>query len=360
MHVLAPNNIIWVVLLALAVGACTIPVQKRHFEYTDTSQKEVDVKVWPPAGAMARYSYVGELTGEDNLKVTGRTTRRGMHKLFAGLVGLDAAEPDKLDLQRPLAGVIDSHNRIYVTDAGRQAVFVFDQDKGTLTVWDHASANTRFQSPVGIALGKDNELLVTDSVLGEVIRLAYDGAPIGSFGRNILKRPTGLARDPHGGLIYVSDSADHDVKVFNDAGALVQVIGYRGTRLGEFNSPTYLAFNNNRLYVSDTLNARIQVLTTMGDAVQEFGQRGLYVGNLTRPKGIAVDSSGNVYVVESYYDHLLVFNTKGRLLLPIGGAGKAAGQFFQPAGVWVDSQDRVYVADMLNGRIAVFQYLGEN
>ena len=71
------------------------------------------------------------------------------------------------------------------------------------------------------------------------------------------------------------------------------------------------------------------------------------------------DPRCSVEDVESYYDHLLVFDRDGRFLLPIGGAGHGPGQFFLPSGVWAGRGGRVYVADMFNGRVSVFQFLGE-
>jgi DNA-binding beta-propeller fold protein YncE len=70
-----------------------------------------------------------------------------------------------------------------------------------------------------------------------------------------------------------------------------------------------------------------------------------------------VDSDGNIYVVESYYDHLLVFNRAGTFLMAIGGLGRETGKFYLPAGTWVDGRNRVFVADMFNGRVVIFQYL---
>jgi DNA-binding beta-propeller fold protein YncE len=81
------------------------------------------------------------------------------------------------------------------------------------------------------------------------------------------------------------------------------------------------------------------------------------VGNLIRPKGVATDSDGNIYVIESYADYLLVYNAKGDFLLPIGGTGAEIGQFYLPSGVWSDADDRIYIADMFNGRIVILQYL---
>ena len=79
---------------------------------------------------------------------------------------------------------------------------------------------------------------------------------------------------------------------------------------------------------------------------------------MVRPKGVAVDSDGNIYVVESYHDHLLIYDSEGRFLLPIGGNGTNIGQFFLPAGAWSDSDDRIFVADMFNGRVVIFQFVG--
>jgi len=272
--------------------------------------------------------------------------------------GLGAPQRNRQTLIRPQAGTVDTDGRIYVTDIGRKAVFVFDESRGELEVWDRAGDFEQFRSPVGITLVDNGEILVADSELAEIVRLAHDGKPLGSFGAGILGRPVGLASDRDSGRVYVADTAEHDIKVFDKSGHFIDVIGKPGEGPGEFNAPTHLAVVGGALYVSDTLNARVQVLTLSGDPVASIGQRGLFVGNLTRPKGVSADSDGNVYVVESYYDHLLVFNDAGRFLLPIGGSGSAIGKFFLPAGIWIDSRGRVFVADMFNGRIMIFQYLG--
>ena len=99
---------------------------------------------------------------------------------------------------------------------------------------------------------------------------------------------------------------------------------------------------------------------TEGKRVSGFGERGLYVGNLTRPKGVAVDdATGIVYVIESYFAHLLTYSEKGEFLLGINGSGLPGGEFLLPSGVWTDHQGRLFVADMFNGRVVVFQFLGD-
>lgn len=341
-------------LLILLSGCATGP---KVLDFDKTGLKEP--LMFPKGAEIPRYLYLGDLTGENNFKQQGGETRNTARSVFYWLVGLVGGAIRADELQRPQAGYTDESGRVYVTDVSRQAVLVFDSPLGELKVWEMAEPHTRFNSPVGIAPGPQNTVLVADAGLGLVVRLGQDGQPQASFGRGLLKRPTGIARDAKRGLTYVADTHAHDIKVFDDRGEMVETIGSHGDGSGQFNFPTHLAYHDDRLYITDTLNARIQIYSRDQQLEQTFGKRGMYVGNLVRPKGVAVDDEGNIYIVESLYDTLLIYNPEGQLLLAIGGTGKEAGRFFLPAGVWTDSRNRIYVADMFNGRVSVFQFLGE-
>jgi DNA-binding beta-propeller fold protein YncE len=316
-------------------------------------------QVWPPAPEVARYAYAGELTGEDNFQTADGGPRLRTSKVLAFILGLGLDEEKPLVLQRPQSGTTDPSGRVYVTDVSHQAVFVFDPRSGQLDLWTFARPGQRFEAPIGIAIAGDGTVLVTDAELGAVFRFDREGRPLGHFGDDVLVRPTGIARDPARGLIYVADTRSNDVKTFDEAGRLVGVVGRSGESQGELNAPTHIAFAGGRLYVTDTLNSRVQVFDSDGTPVVVLGKRGLFLGDLARPKGVSVDSSGNIYVVEGYFDHLLVYDRNGRFLLPIGGTGSGPGRFYLPTGVWTDARDRIYVADMFNGRISIFQYLGD-
>ena len=77
-----------------------------------------------------------------------------------------------------------------------------------------------------------------------------------------------------------------------------------------------------------------------------------------RPKGIGVDSEGDLYVVDAMWGVVQVFNRKGELLYYFGQRGTAAGQFQLPSGLFIDHNDRVYVVDSINRRVQVFHYYG--
>jgi DNA-binding beta-propeller fold protein YncE len=345
---------------ALLLAACASqPVQGR-LEFGVESAPEGTRLLWPSPPEIPRYAYAGVLTGEDNFKVDDES-RSGAAKVLRWLAGIDGRERDPVVLQRPVSGITDEQGRIYVTDASRQGVFVFDERAGRLDVWDRAQGVRNFVSPVGVALGANGDVLVSDAELGFVVRLGADGTPLGTIGEGQLRRPTGIARDPKTGRLFVADTQSHDIKVFDDRGVLLQTFGGRGEEAGRLNYPTHISLSLGELYVTDSINARIQVFgASTGEHLRTLGSRGLYVGNLVRPKGVAVDAERNVYVVESYYDNLLVYGANGEFLMPLGGTGSSTGRFFLPAGVWTDTRNRIFVADMFNGRVVVFSFLGGN
>lgn len=351
-----PHRLFWIVVaLTMMISGCA--ETRMVMGYTNITL-EAEPKLWPAPPDEPRYRYVGELTGENNFSPENWANRSTASKVFDWLVGLTGKNSTPVVLQRPQTGMVDASGRVYVTDIGRGGVYVFDNVAGRLEVWDKSGEDERFVAPIGIAQGKNGEILVADAELHTVIRLDQNGVPVGEFGKSELKRPTGLARDAANGLIFVADTYAHDIKVFGDDGNLQKVIGQRGEGDAQLNFPTHLTFKSGKLYVTDTLNSRVLVFDKDGNMFTKFGRRGLFVGDMVRPKGNAVDSGGNIYVVESMHDRLLIYNSEGRTLLAIGGNGSSVGEFYLPAGVWIDSHDQIYVADMFNGRITVLQLMG--
>lgn len=343
-----------VVALALLVTACAPE------RVTPVLLPPVNAKVWPSLPDQPRFAYAGTLLGEKDFIAKkpdeGRSTGEIVFQILTGLI---FGESDYKELLRPVSGVVDAKGRVLVVDAARPGVVVFDLPGKDFDIWQRAADEESFIAPVGIAEDGAGGFLVTDSELKRVFHLDGKGNPLPGFGGKVLNRPTGIARDPRSGNVYVSDTSTHRIVIFSPAGEVVDVIGGRGSAPGTFNYPTHLAIARDQLYVADTLNFRVQVFDLDGDGKLSIGQLGMNVGNLTRPKGVAVGRDGRVYVVESYFDHLLVYDTQGRFLLPIGGSGSGPGEFYLPAGVWTDKTGRVFVADMFNGRVSVFQELTE-
>lgn len=347
------RRLLGIVALAVALAGCA-----EKPRVAPKLEPLVGAAFWPLPPDQPRYAYAGTLTGENDFRPKGdevqKTTGQRIVEVITGFIFGDAIP---VELQRPVSGMTDAQGRVYVADAGQQAVMVFDMQAKRLRRWAFAADDADFLSPVAVVPDGAGGIYVTDSLLGAIVHLDRDGKPLGMIGKEFLQRPTGLARDVATGLLYVTDTQRHQVLVVSPEGELLDTIGHRGNGVGEFNFPTHLTIAGDDLYVADSLNFRIQVFTLKGDGKLTFGRVGLNVGDMARPKGVGVGGDGRIYVVESYYDHLLIFNPLGELLLAIGGTGLGEGQFYLPSGVWTDGRGRVYVADMFNGRVAVFQEL---
>jgi sugar lactone lactonase YvrE len=356
-------------LVSLLTGCAGGNAIRGQLTYDLRPEAQRTVAFWPPNTDVPRYRYIGELIGEPNFVDVGGEGRNPVIGALRWWAGVDEIDNPRL-LRRPQHGTVGADGRIYVVDTGRNALFVFDprapkeeesdRGAGQLLTWEFADQRTRFQGPVAVSAVWGGDLAVSDAALGFVARLDRTGAPVGQIGMRHLRRPTGLAFDASRGLLFVADTAAHDIKVYDEAGQLVNTVGSPGDRAGEFNAPTQLAFAAGFLYVSDTLNSRVQVFDADGRYLRHFGERGLRIGNLSRPKGVAIGEGGIVYVVESYFNHLLAYTEDNQLLLGINGSGLKDGTFLLPAGVWTDNQGRVFVADMFNARIVVFQFLGHD
>ena len=81
-------------------------------------------------------------------------------------------------------------------------------------------------------------------------------------------------------------------------------------------------------------------------------------GQFGNPNGIALDSSGNVYVADAGNDRIQKFNSNGAFVTTWGSSRTANGQFISPNGIAVDSSGNVYVAEFSNNRIQKFNSNG--
>ena len=180
-----------------------------------------------------------------------------------------------------------------------------------------------------------------------------------------LVRPIDIALDEARGRLYVADGArqhspEHFVRVLDLEGNDLFRIGLgRGNEPGELLFPTYLAVApDGRLFVSDTMNARISVFDPDGAFVRTIGARGDGWGLFDKPKGVAFDSFGNLYVVDSSWSIVQIFGPQDDALLYFGGRGSHAGLLRNPTAIAIaraSGENRIFVADYLNRRLSIYR-----
>jgi sugar lactone lactonase YvrE len=187
-------------------------------------------------------------------------------------------------------------------------------------------------------------------------------ATLSKIGKQTIVNPTGLALDQPRNRLLIVDSQGHRVLVA-DLTHLGQgtSFGKNGSDDNEFFYPSYVAVDKQgRIYVTDTMNFCVKIFDKNFKFLRKIGEHGTDVGMFDRAKGIALDSEGNLYVTDMSFSNFQIFNQKGQLLLFVGGFGTQPGAFRMPSGIYIDKNDRIYVSDQINKRIQIFQFLGDN
>ncbi|BAU29593.1 DNA-binding beta-propeller fold protein YncE [Aneurinibacillus soli] len=93
--------------------------------------------------------------------------------------------------------------------------------------------------------------------------------------------------------------------------------------------------------------------------IQTWGAGGNGEGKFNLPTGVATDSSGNVYIVDTGNNRIQKFSENGIFLSQWGSYGTDSKQFDGPSFIAIDSLDNVYVADQNNNRIQKLSKEGE-
>jgi DNA-binding beta-propeller fold protein YncE len=279
------------------------------------------------------------------------------------LVDIVAGVPDYRSLLRPYSIVEDSRGRILVSDPGAAGIHVFDFPQRKYKFIQRLDRDPSMLTPQCIAVDAQDNIYVTDSQAGVIFVFAPSGKflrAIGSLkgGEGYFKRPTGIAVDSAAQRIYVTDTLRDRVYILDMQGNVVQMFGRPGQGAGEFNHPTELRLQGPNLMAVDAMNFRVQVFDRSGAFQYAVGKVGDSPGAMFRPKAAAVDSEGDLYVVDGLWGIVQVFNEQGELLYYFGAPGTHAGQFQLPTGLFIDRNDRVYVVDSFNRRIQQFQYAG--
>ena len=174
--------------------------------------------------------------------------------------------------------------------------------------------------------------------------------------------PSGIAVGPSGDIYATDGFPDRTntmVQRFNSSGVFQNAWGTQGGGNGQFQSPGGVAVDSaGDVYVIDSGNHRVQKFNSTGTFITKWGSNGSGDGQFGTPQGITVDSSDNIYVADTGNNRIQKFSSTGTFLMKFGSAGTADGQFNGPQGVSVDPTGTIFVADTGNNRIQTFSSTG--
>jgi hypothetical protein len=281
-----------------------------------------------------------------------------------------------------VAGVaVDSQDHVYVFNRGEHPVIVFDKEGKFLNAWGEGV----FASPHGIFIDKDDQLHLTDDadhtvrvfdtagtmkmMLGEPGVAAETGYKIGAspvlFGGKPFNRVTNVAKGGNGDMYITDGYGNSRVHRFSADGKLITSWGQPGSGPGEFNLPHGVAVDSSgRVYIADRENSRIQIFTANGVFLKSWDW-------VSRPNDIFIDDQDFIHIAElawgkpiHYHIHdkamrhapaghdpiarVTVCDPDGTVVSRIGGPDPILpGNFIAPHGLWCDSRGDLYVGEVI-------------
>jgi serine/threonine protein kinase, bacterial len=348
---------------------------------------------WSPTAPMATSTPAGPIntptfTATPTPSVPWVSTLAG-----SGSIGTTNGTGTAASFDNPYGLAVDPFGNIYVADYYNNKIRVISPSgvvtilagSGTAGSSNGTGAGASFNGPFGIAIDTLGNLYVTD-FNNNLIRKVTPGGVVSTFAGSGTQGyvnatgtgasfydPTGIGVDASNN-VYVCDSANEVIREITPGGVVSTFAGVTGFggfvngagTIAQFNWPDgVVADSSGNLYVSDQFNNMVRKITpgavvstlagsgTAGSANGTGGAASFYW-----PCGIAIDSSGNLYMTDEFNNSVREITQAGVVttLAGTGSKGSTNGlatvaSFNEPGGIAVDSSGDVYVGDTFNNLI---------
>jgi len=321
----------------------------------------------PPTSASLMYPTSITFDSEGNLLLTDDGNNRlrkidASQNIVTTITGSDNADFSGDDdnaifgtLNTPRGVAIDTSNNIYIADAGNSRIRMINSSTGIISTvsgngtfsfsGDGGLANeASLNSPQDIVFDKNNNLFIADLLNNRIRKI--DAA-------------TGI----------ISTVAGNGIKGFAGDGELAV--------LANLNGPQHIALDKfNNLYITDLFNQRIRMVdaatgiisTVAGNGNSGYsGDGGLAISaSLNTPRGIALDSLGNLYIADFGNKRVRLVNSSTGVISTIAGNGSgnysgdgsvATASSINPIDIALSKYGNIFIADFNNQRIRVSNWI---
>jgi len=228
-----------------------------------------------------------------------------------------------------------------------------------------AGSGYGLQKPYGVVV-HEGRVYVSDTVQRVVLVFDVPGKDfkvIGQEGVGQLVKPIGLAIDRNTGTLYVADNSAKRVAVYDKDGQYLRAIG--GAEYFRRPSGVAVSPDGSKLYVVDTGGVdsqehRMYIFDSFsGEHLKTVGERGTENGQFNLPLQATAAPDGTVYVVDGGNFRIQGFTPDGSYKSTFGAIGRRSGQFSRPKGVASDNEGNVYVVDAAFGNFQIFNPQGQ-
>ncbi len=246
---------------------------------------------------------------------------------------------------------INASGHVYITDTGNNRVQVFTQTGQYLFQWGTAgTGDGQFYSPRGIAINGSGHVYVTDAA-SRVQVFTQNGQYLYQWLANLScnnQNPLRRIAINGSGNVYVWGMLTSTIQVFTQTGQRLFNWGFSQWNNDscamsiQFDAP-FVINSTGHVYVSSR-NGQIMVYTQTGQFLFSWEYEHETINFfLDSSRGIAIDTSGQIYVTDKVYTRLLVFSQSGSFL-NILWQGDAC-EFYRPAAITINATGSILILD---------------
>ncbi len=354
------------------------------------------------------------IVDRNNHRIRKVTASTGIISTVAGngiaAFGGDGSASTLANINFPRGVAVDGTGNIYITDQGNLRIRKVTASTGIITTVsgngiqgysgdDSVATSAKLFNPIGVAVDGAGNIYIADAsnhrirkvtaLTGIISTIAGNGT--GAYGGDDsaatlakLNNPSGITLDGSGN-IYIADASNFRIrKITVSTGIISSVAGngsaaYRGdgsaATMANLNNPTGVALDGSgNIFIADLYNQRVRkitkstgiISTVAGNGINAYGgdSSAATLANLNSPNGIAVDSSGNIYIADRSNHRIRKITASTGIISTVagseslgfggyGGDGSAAtsARLNYPMGVAIDGSGNIYIADVNNQRI---------
>ena len=292
------------------------------------------------------------------LAMLGATPIPPAQSIPARVVGTLSMPAGQTPMHMPTAVALDSRGHIFVADGANDRIVRFSNAGEPPVI-----LRPDLKQPTGLFVDSKDRLWIADSGHHRVLRVDGDGRVEDALelpaDHDRPAKPTDLLLLPDDSRLYVVDNDNHRLLIRDQRTSQWTIVGSAGASLGQFQYPFMIARGlEDDILITEAIGARAQILSRNDRWVSPISEFGIELGQLYRPKGVAVDSSGRVFISDSSLRVEQVFSPQGAFIGILTGEDHHPLRFEHPMGLRFDAAGRLYVVELKADRVAVVELSG--
>lgn len=317
------NSICFLLLIFL------IPFSSCNKNLTKKNITKVSI-VYPSPPEQARIQYLTKITSSQDL---------GRKQNYFSKYILGAERPK--GIVKPY-GMAIHKGKIYVCDNYGGGMEIIDLEKKTVDFFKPRGRG-QLKVPINCYVDDDGFLYVADAGRFEIVVFNDKGEFVKSFGEKEKFKPTDVFI--YGDKIFVANPSSSKISVYSKTTVNKLLYSFPEAEQGSkavLGLPANIAIGNEKVYAADFGYSMIKTYSPEGTFIDTIGSRGDRPGQFAKLKGIAVDRESNVYAVDAAFENVQLFNKEGKLLMVFGGHYTGPGDLIIPAKVVIDYDNLKY------------------